>query len=182
MREDVERAVEESERTGKPESRRTPTPSLPLPLSPFAEPPLESIPLTGIRGLIAERMVASHSQTAPVTLTCRGGRVRPGRAAPAVGRRWGAGSLQRSVPLCPGQRAARASPAQRIAGWGDDPALAADRHRGGGGHGSRPAGAGGARGGAAKGWRSWLPRPPRWPNARAPASARRTSCPAAPSR
>ena len=34
-----------------------------------AEQPLESIPLTGIRGLIAERMAASHSQTAPVTLT-----------------------------------------------------------------------------------------------------------------
>ena len=36
---------------------------------PPAEQPLESIPLTGIRGLIAERMAASHSQTAPVTLT-----------------------------------------------------------------------------------------------------------------
>ncbi len=36
---------------------------------PPAEQPLESIPLTGLRGLIAERMAASHSQTAPVTLT-----------------------------------------------------------------------------------------------------------------
>ena len=36
---------------------------------PPAEHPLESIPLTGIRGLIAERMAASHGQTAPVTLT-----------------------------------------------------------------------------------------------------------------
>jgi pyruvate dehydrogenase E2 component (dihydrolipoamide acetyltransferase) len=73
VREDVERAVEESETTGKSESRRTPTLPRPLspahPLSPFAEPPLENIPLTGVRGLIAERMAASHSQTAPVTLT-----------------------------------------------------------------------------------------------------------------
>ena len=35
----------------------------------MAPEPAESIPLAGIRGLIAERMAASHSQTAPVTLT-----------------------------------------------------------------------------------------------------------------
>jgi pyruvate dehydrogenase E2 component (dihydrolipoamide acetyltransferase) len=73
VREDVESAVEESKRTGKLESWRISTlphpPSPTHPLSPFAEQPVDSIPFTGLRGLIAERMVASHSQTAPVTLT-----------------------------------------------------------------------------------------------------------------
>jgi pyruvate dehydrogenase E2 component (dihydrolipoamide acetyltransferase) len=61
VREDVERAIAES--------RRAPT--LPLPSSPIpsVSEPAEVIPFTGIRALIAGRMAASHSQTAPVTLT-----------------------------------------------------------------------------------------------------------------
>jgi pyruvate dehydrogenase E2 component (dihydrolipoamide acetyltransferase) len=37
--------------------------------TPPDDEPLEIIPLSGVRGLIAERMALSHSQTAPVTLT-----------------------------------------------------------------------------------------------------------------
>jgi pyruvate dehydrogenase E2 component (dihydrolipoamide acetyltransferase) len=40
-----------------------------LPLIPSAEEGFESIPLSGVRAIIAERMAQSHSQTAPVTLT-----------------------------------------------------------------------------------------------------------------
>jgi len=77
VREDVARALAEYERTGEGERGRSPSLQLsPSPIPPFpsssmppAEQPLESIPLTGIRGLIAERMAASHGQTAPVTLT-----------------------------------------------------------------------------------------------------------------
>jgi pyruvate dehydrogenase E2 component (dihydrolipoamide acetyltransferase) len=54
VREDVERAL--AARTTAAEPVEAPVPA-------------ESIPLTGIRGLIAGRMAASHSQTAPVTLT-----------------------------------------------------------------------------------------------------------------
>lgn len=73
VREDVERAVAEKGRVGERENERAPIPPLPLspthPLISPAEQPLESIPLSGVRGLIAGRMAASHSQTAPVTLT-----------------------------------------------------------------------------------------------------------------
>ena len=40
-----------------------------LPLIPSAEEGFESILLSGVRAIIAERMAQSHSQTAPVTLT-----------------------------------------------------------------------------------------------------------------
>jgi pyruvate dehydrogenase E2 component (dihydrolipoamide acetyltransferase) len=77
VREDVERGLAEHERVGEWGSGSSPSLQLsPSPILPFAsasmppaEQPLESISLTGIRGLIAERMAASHSQTAPVTLT-----------------------------------------------------------------------------------------------------------------
>jgi pyruvate dehydrogenase E2 component (dihydrolipoamide acetyltransferase) len=74
VREDVERAVAESGRAGEWESPTPPhphTPTLPLSHSPLpsTEQPVESIALAGVRGLIAGRMAASHSQTAPVTLT-----------------------------------------------------------------------------------------------------------------
>ena len=39
-----------------------------LPASGF-QLPVSSVPFSGIRALIAERMVAGHSRTAPVTLT-----------------------------------------------------------------------------------------------------------------
>lgn len=45
------------------------TVDVPRPLVPFAEEGFESIPLSGVRALIAERMALSHNQTAPVTLT-----------------------------------------------------------------------------------------------------------------
>ena len=77
VREDVERGLAEHERVGEWGSGSSPSLQLSSsPILPFAsasmppaEQPLESIPLTGLRGLIAERMAASHSQTAPVTLT-----------------------------------------------------------------------------------------------------------------
>jgi pyruvate dehydrogenase E2 component (dihydrolipoamide acetyltransferase) len=71
-REDVERAittrggVTEYGSMGVPESLRdiaTPTPPYPHTPTPGV------LPFSGIRTLIAERMVASHSRTAPVTLT-----------------------------------------------------------------------------------------------------------------
>jgi len=37
--------------------------------TPDTQYPISTIPLSGVRGVIAERMAASHSQTAPVTLT-----------------------------------------------------------------------------------------------------------------
>ena len=40
-----------------------------LPLIPSTEEGFESIPLSGVRAIIAERMAQSHNQTAPVTLT-----------------------------------------------------------------------------------------------------------------
>ena len=45
------------------------TADIPLSLIPAAEEGFESIPLSGVRAIIAERMAQSHSQTAPVTLT-----------------------------------------------------------------------------------------------------------------
>ena len=69
VREDIERALAESERAGESQSERSPSPSLPRAEAPPVYEPVESLPLSGIRGLIAERMAASHSQTAPVTLT-----------------------------------------------------------------------------------------------------------------
>ena len=45
------------------------TVEVPLPLIPSSEESFESIPLSGVRAIIADRMVQSHSQTAPVTLT-----------------------------------------------------------------------------------------------------------------
>jgi pyruvate dehydrogenase E2 component (dihydrolipoamide acetyltransferase) len=58
VREDVARAL------------AAPAPAAEPVEAPFtASAPAESIPLAGIRALIAERMAASHSQTAPVTLT-----------------------------------------------------------------------------------------------------------------
>ena len=46
-----------------------PTVDVPLPLIPSTEEEFESIPLSGVRAIIAERMAQSHNQTAPVTLT-----------------------------------------------------------------------------------------------------------------
>ena len=42
---------------------------VPLPFIPSTEEGFESIPLSGVRAIIAERMALSHNQTAPVTLT-----------------------------------------------------------------------------------------------------------------
>ncbi len=71
VREDVERALaqELSERAGESKRERAPSPPLSHAETPPGDELIESIPLSGIRGLIAERMAASHSQTAPVTLT-----------------------------------------------------------------------------------------------------------------
>jgi pyruvate dehydrogenase E2 component (dihydrolipoamide acetyltransferase) len=69
-REDVERALKVERESGREGTRET-APTPPLTLSPALAPgePLEIIPLSGIRAVIAERMAASHSQTAAVTLT-----------------------------------------------------------------------------------------------------------------
>jgi pyruvate dehydrogenase E2 component (dihydrolipoamide acetyltransferase) len=69
-REDVERALKVERESGREGTRET-APTPPLPLSPALAPgePLEIIPLSGVRAVIAGRMAASHSQTAAVTLT-----------------------------------------------------------------------------------------------------------------
>lgn len=63
-REDVERSLAEA--SGVP-----PVPPVPpvLAVTPAPDDILETIPLSGVRAVIAQRMAASHSQTAPVTLT-----------------------------------------------------------------------------------------------------------------
>ena len=62
-REDVEKRLAADQRT---DAGAQPIP----PSSPeFPQTPTSTLPFTGIRALIAERMAASHSQTAPVTLT-----------------------------------------------------------------------------------------------------------------
>jgi pyruvate dehydrogenase E2 component (dihydrolipoamide acetyltransferase) len=61
VREDVEQALAAVPRVGK-------TGAAPTGAVPTGEP-VETIPLAGVRGLTARRMAASHSQTAPVTLT-----------------------------------------------------------------------------------------------------------------
>lgn len=61
-REDVEAAL----------ARRTVTPAVPARMeapAPATRQPLEVIPFSGVRGVIAERMTASHREAAPVTLT-----------------------------------------------------------------------------------------------------------------
>ncbi len=66
------------------------------PLPPDVQAPAPSLPLSGMRAVIAERMAASHSQTAPVTLTaeadatalvelCRQLRQRPAAGAADAG-------------------------------------------------------------------------------------------------
>ena len=68
-REDVE-AVIEQRSSGAEEQRSggVPDPRSPIP-NPQSLAPNPQSPFSGIRALIAERMVAGHSQTAPVTLT-----------------------------------------------------------------------------------------------------------------
>jgi pyruvate dehydrogenase E2 component (dihydrolipoamide acetyltransferase) len=65
VREDVARALAAAARATAAEPVEAPF----MAPTPAAGEPAEVIPLAGIRGLIAERMAASHSQTAPVTLT-----------------------------------------------------------------------------------------------------------------
>ena len=60
-KEDIEQAIEQ--RRG---GRGAPVSSFQLPA---ATPAPQAVPISGIRGVIAERMVAGHSRTAPVTLT-----------------------------------------------------------------------------------------------------------------
>jgi len=76
VREDVARALAAVARATAAEPVEAPcttvapaTAAEPVEAPCMAPEPAESIPLAGIRGLIAERMAASHSQTAPVTLT-----------------------------------------------------------------------------------------------------------------
>ena len=61
-REDVESAA--AQRDKAPE-----IPARAQPLAPSPQPLAPAVPFSGIRALIAERMVAGHSRTAPVTLT-----------------------------------------------------------------------------------------------------------------
>ena len=60
-KEDIEQAIVQRSRGAEERRREPPEASIQLPAS--------SSQLTGIRGLIAERMVAGHTRTAPVTLT-----------------------------------------------------------------------------------------------------------------
>ena len=78
--------------------------------------PASSFPLSGIRALIAERMVAGHSRTAPVTLTAEADatalvELRRQLAADGV-----AVSYNDLFLTDPGQGAGRTSQAQRVAG------------------------------------------------------------------
>jgi len=61
-REDVETAA--AQRDKAPE-----IPARAQPPGPSPQPPAPAVPFSGVRTLIAERMVAGHSRTAPVTLT-----------------------------------------------------------------------------------------------------------------
>ena len=69
-REDVEAAIEQRNRgaAARKQKGALPETRLQLPTS-SSQLPTSSFQLTGIRGVIAERMVAGHSRTAPVTLT-----------------------------------------------------------------------------------------------------------------
>ncbi len=67
IRQDVESALSARQQLragGEPT-----TVDVPLALIPSTEEEFESIPLSGVRAIIAERMARSHNQTAPVTLT-----------------------------------------------------------------------------------------------------------------
>ena len=76
-----------------------------------------SIPLSGVRAIIAERMAQSHNQTAPVTLTAEADATRTGRDAPAAGRAMTlAVSYNDLLAFHPGQSVARAS-ATRTPRW-----------------------------------------------------------------
>ncbi len=67
-REDIETAL--AGRAAPPTAATTPQPAVSPPLPAIAQAePAETIPLAGVRGTIANRMIQSHTQTAPVTLT-----------------------------------------------------------------------------------------------------------------
>ena len=66
IRQDVESALSARLQQG---ASGEATVDVPLPLIPSSEESFESIPLSGVRAIIAERMAQSHNQTAPVTLT-----------------------------------------------------------------------------------------------------------------
>jgi pyruvate dehydrogenase E2 component (dihydrolipoamide acetyltransferase) len=71
VREDVETALAAGAHTAPPQA--APPQAAPPQAAPTGavstDEPIEIIPLAGVRGLTARRMVAGHSQTAPVTLT-----------------------------------------------------------------------------------------------------------------
>ena len=66
IRQDVESALSTRQQL---RAGGEPTVDVPLALIPSTEDEFESIPLSGVRAIIAERMALSHNQTAPVTLT-----------------------------------------------------------------------------------------------------------------
>ena len=66
IRQDVESALSARQQL---RAGGEPIVDVPLPLIPSTEESVESIPLSGVRAIIAERMAQSHNQTAPVTLT-----------------------------------------------------------------------------------------------------------------
>ena len=120
-----------------------------LPASSLQLPaPAPSIPFSGIRALIAERMVAGHSRTAPVTLTAEA----DATALVELRRQLAADGVAVSYNdlfLTILAKALAEHPRLNASLDGDtDQALAADRHRPGGGHRTRAAGAGGARRGS----------------------------------
>ncbi len=68
MRKDVTRSVSEAAQAADARPVTTKK-AVPPPVIPLGGESLETVPVSGVRALIAERMVLGHSQTAPVTLT-----------------------------------------------------------------------------------------------------------------
>ena len=103
----------ESESSGsRGKVRRIPDPRIPDSQSPASlatqHPP--SSPSPASAALIAERMVAGHSQTAPVTLTSEADATALVELRRQVGRRWRGGLVQRPLPDRPGQGAGASIP------------------------------------------------------------------------
>jgi pyruvate dehydrogenase E2 component (dihydrolipoamide acetyltransferase) len=68
MRKDVTQAIAKAAQAANALAA-TPEKAAPPPVIPLEGEPLQTIPVSGVRAVIAERMASSHGQTAPVTLT-----------------------------------------------------------------------------------------------------------------
>jgi pyruvate dehydrogenase E2 component (dihydrolipoamide acetyltransferase) len=68
MRKDITQAIAQAAQVASA-LPATAEKAAPPPIIPLDGEPLETIPVSGVRAVIAERMASSHGQTAPVTLT-----------------------------------------------------------------------------------------------------------------